>query len=61
MAASAGSIIVPPRLDYYGKCPNRYDDCVQKQTAYVPIPDPCVTYCNMFIFQIKKIGILLSD
>jgi hypothetical protein len=39
-------------------CLNRYGDRVEKQTAYVPVPNPCVTYCNLFMFQIKKLGYL---
>jgi hypothetical protein len=38
----------------YDKCLNTYGDCVGKQTAQVPISNPCVTYCNLFIFQIKN-------
>jgi hypothetical protein len=30
------------------KCLNKYGDYVEKQTACVPVSDPCVTYCNLF-------------
>jgi hypothetical protein len=36
------------------KCLNRYGDCVEKQTAYVPIvpiSDTRVTDCSLFMFQ----------
>jgi histone-lysine N-methyltransferase SETMAR len=38
----------------YDKCFNSYGDYVKKQTAYMPISNPCVTSCNLFIFQIKN-------
>jgi hypothetical protein len=43
------------------KCLNRYGNYVKKYIAYVRIPNPCVIYYNLFIFQIKKCGTLLSD
>jgi hypothetical protein len=58
MAIPAGRITLPPSFDSliysYGKHLNSYGDYVKKQTAYVPISNPCVTYRNLFIFQIKK-------
>jgi hypothetical protein len=36
----------------YDKCLKRYGDYVDKQTVLVPVSNPCVTYSNLFIFQI---------
>jgi hypothetical protein len=32
---------------------NRYGDCVEKQTAYVPTSNTCVTLRNLFVLRIK--------
>jgi hypothetical protein len=41
-------------MNRYDKYLKRYGYYVEKQTTYVPICNPCVTYCNLFIFQIKN-------